>query len=365
MKIDIKKALNKKRLIAVAAAFVIVAIMIISNPEVGEFFSSVDTVKLTFQTGVEYDMAAYGDEMLLANNEGVTAIDKLGREAWSVVAATASPQLSVNGKYFMLADINGKTVRTYKKEKQICQIDMENEILSAKMNKNGYVAIASDELGYKGMVVLFNSDGKEKFRWHSGFGYIGGIDVSDSGKLAVAQLTTDSDKLYSRIIIINPNSKSEPECIAEIDGLVMNLMYRDNGTLLAVSNKGVYAYSRSGKQKFVIDFQGRKPLECNIDNENNMLFTFDSGLNSTILESYSSKGGLRGSYDAGNDVFAVDVNGECITAATREGIVRINPKGKIKKVIKASKDVKDIRIFAGRSKIMSLGGDSAEIMKIK
>ncbi len=365
MEISIKKAFNKKRIIAVAIVFVMIVIAVATNPEVGEFFSSADTLKLTFQTGVEYDIAACGDEMLIANNEGVFAIDKSGREAWSVIAATTSPQLLVEDRYFMLADINGKTVRTYKKEKLVAQIDTENEILSAKMNKNGSVALATDELGYKGMVTLFGRDGKEKFKWHSGSGYIGDIDVADNGKLAVAQLTTDKEKIYSRIILINPNSKSEPECIAEIDGIVMKLLFRDNGSLAAVSDKGVYVYGRSGKQKFVIDFKGRKPLECNIENENNMLLAFDSGLNSTVLESYSSKGKLRGSYDAGSEVFAVDVKGECITSATRDGIVRINPKGTVKKEIKASKDVKDIRIFAGRGKLLCLGGESAEIMKIR
>lgn len=365
MKISIKKAFNKKRIIAVAAVFVIVAIMIVSNPEVVDFFSSADTIKLSFQTGVEYDIAAYGEEMLIANNEGVFAIDRSGRENWSVIAATTTPQLVVKNRYFMLADINGRTVRTYKKEKMIAQIDTENEILSAKMNKNGSVLIATDELGYKGLVILFDKSGKEQFRWHSGSGYIGDIDVSDSGKLAVAQLTTDKDKIYSKIVMINPDSKSEPECIAEIDGIVMKLLYRDNGSLMAVSDKGVYGYNRSGKQKFVIDFKGRKPVECNIDNENNLLIAFDSGLNSIVLESYSSRGKLRGSYDAGSNVFAVDVKGECIATATRDGIVCINPKGTVKKEIKASKDVKDICLFAGRRKMLCLGEESAEIMKIR
>ncbi len=365
MKISMKKAFNKKRLIAAAVVLVLIVVMIISNPEVWEFFSSAESVKIDFQTGVEYDIAAYGDEVLVANNEGIFAVDKLGREAWSIVATVTSPQLLVKGRYLMLADINGKVLRTYKKEKMITQIETENEILSAKMNKNGYVALATDELGYKGMVILFDKSGKEKFRWHSGSGYIGDIDISDGGKIAVAQLTTDRDKVYSKIIVVNPKSEAEPECIAEIDGIVMNVTYRDNGSLVAVSNKGVYGYNRSGKEKFAIDFMGRMPIGCNIENENNMVLTFDSGLNSTVIESYSSKGKLRGRYDAGSEVLAIDANGECIVAAKRDGIVRVAPNGKVKKEIKASKDVKSICVFPGRDKLLSLGGESAEIMKIR
>ncbi len=363
--INFKNAFNKKRLIAVFIVLMLVVVMIVSNPDVGEFFSSTDALKLDFQTGVEYDIASYDNEMLIANNEGVFAIDKSGRESWSVIAPTTVPELLVKGRYFMLADIHGKTVRTYKKEKQITQIEIENEILAAKMNKNGYIALATDELGYKGMVVLYGKDGKERYRWHSGSGYIGDIDISDNERLAVAQINTDKDKVYSKIIIMNPNSKTEPECIAEIEGLVIKLLYRDNGSLTAVSDKGIYSYSRFGNQKFAVDLGGRKPLEFNIENENNMVLSFDSGLNSTVLESYSSKGKLRGSYDAKAEILATDVNGEYIALAKRDGIVCINPKGNEKKELKASRDVKDIKLFSGRDRLLSLGGNSAEIMKVK
>ena len=40
-------------------------------------------------------------------------------------------------------------------------------------------------------------------------------------------------------------------------------------------------------------------------------------------------------------------------------------KAKLKKEIKAKKDVKSIRIYSSRDKIMSLGGNSAELIKIK
>lgn len=365
MKIDVKKAFNKKRIIAIAAIFVLVVVMIASNPDLNELLSKTEAVKLNFQTGVEYDMVNYGNEILLVNNEGIYAIDKSGREAWSIVSATTSPYVYTSGNYIMLADINGKSVKTFQKEKTIAQIKTENEILCAKMNKNGSIAVATDELGYKGMVILFDKDGTEKFRWHSGTGYIGDIDISSKGKLAVAQLMTDKEAIYSKIVLIDPNSEEEPQCIAELEGIAMKLKYRSNDSLTAVTDKGVYGFKRSGKPGFSVAFNGRAPIECNIENQDNMIFAFDSGLNSTVLESYSSNGTLRGTYDAKSEIRAIDANGECIIAANRDGIVRISPKGTVKNEIKGSKDAKAVKIFSGRSKILVLGDSSAEIMKIK
>ncbi len=365
MKVNLKKAFNTKRIILVLIVLVLVVVMVISNPDVKEFFTKTESVKLNFQTGVEYDMVNYGKEMLLVNNEGIYAIDKMGRESWSVVSAATSPYAETSGKYIMLADMNGKTIKTFQKEKLIAQIETKNEILCSKVNKNGYVAVATDELGYKGKVMLFDKSGKEQYVWHSGTGYIGDIDISPNNKVAVAQLMTDKESVYSKILLLDTKSDKEPTLLAEVSGIVMKLKYWDNGELIAVSDSGLYGYKRSGKKKFEVDFSGRKPIMCNIENERNMVIAFDSGLNSTVLESYSSNGKLRGSYDSGSEVKAIDISGECIALANREGIVRINPRGVIKNKVKTSKDVKDIKIFEGRDKLLSLGDNNAELIRIR
>ncbi len=365
MKVNIKQAFNKKRILASILILVVILIMVISNPEIKDFFSKTGALRLNFQTGVEYDIVDYGKEVLLVNNEGIFAIDKSGREAWTIVSSATSPFVRISGKYIMLADINGKEVKTFKKEKTVAQIKTENEILTAKVNNNGYIAVATDELGFKGMVALYDKGGNELFKWHSGSGYIGDIDVSPNNKLAAAQVMTDKEELYSKILLINPSSQKEPECIAEVPGIVVKLGFNDDGSIIALTEKGLYGYKRSGKQKFEVDFGGRNLLKVNLENKNNLVLAFDSGLNSTVLESYSSDGKLRGSFDCGSEVRAIDVNGECIVAATHDNLVRISPKGKLKQEIKASKDVKAVKIFDGRSKLLSLGDNSAEIIDIK
>ncbi len=365
MKVDFKKAFNKKRIIIIIAVFVLIGVMAASNPEVWEFFSKTETVGVNFQVGVDYNMVAYGKDMLLVDNEGIVAFDRNGREAWNIVASATSPHVTVKDKYILLTDIGGKSVKLFNKDKTVTQIQTENEILCAKLNKNGTMAVATNELGYKGMVTLYSRSGEEQFKWHSGAGYIGDLDIAPNGKLALAQLMTNKEEIYSRILLIDPSDDAEPKNVGEYRGIVFKIQFRDNGSFVALSDGGMVGFKKSGKQRFEVDFQGRKPLLCNIDNDNNMVIAFDSGLNSSVLESYSSKGKLRGSFDAKAQVHSLDVCGECIVAAKRDGIAYINPKGVLKKEIKAKKDVKSIKIYSSRDKIMSLGGNSAELIKIK
>lgn len=363
MKVNLKKAFSKKRIAAVMVVLAAVVAMILSNPDVKNFFLNAESVRLNFETGMDYDMVTYGKNMLLVNNEGIFAVDMSGREVWSVVSATTSPMVCVKNDYILLCDMNGKTIKTFEKEKTVAQIQTENEILCAKVNKNGYVAVATGELGYKGLVTLFSKDGDELFKWHSGGGYIGDIDISSKNKIAVSQIVTNKEKVYSRIMVIDPASNEEPVCIAELEGVVMKLNYRANQALIAVCENGLYGFKKSGKQYFAVSFEGRTPIGCNIENEDNMVISFDSGLNNTILESYSASGKLRGSYSSDNEVKAFDVNGECIVAVSQGSIVKLNPKGNVKKEISLSRDVQEIRIFSSRDRFLSLGGSSAEIIK--
>ncbi len=360
-----KGIFNKKRVIAVIAVFLLVAVMVFSNPEVRQFFLETKDVNVSFQAGADYEAVVFGKEMLLVNKDGIRAIDRKGRESWSIVMPNTAPSLDKADKYILLADLNGTSVNVYEKDKIISQIKTEREILSAKLNKNGYVAVATDELGYKGSVTVFDKNGTDIFKWSSGSGYIGDIDISPKKKLAVAQLMTDKDEAYSRIMIIDTSSDKEAKCIAEVDGLVMRLQYKDNGGLIAVSDTAVHGFKKNGKIDFKIDFGGRCLEGFNIENKGNMVLSFDGGLNNSVLESYSSNGKLRGTYETKGEMTAFDVNGECILSASRTGIARVTPSGKEKNRVEVSRDVKKMKIFPGRNEALIIGSGSAEIVKIK
>lgn len=360
-----KKIFSKKRIIAVVILFLLIVAMFFSNPEFQRFLKEPDDVKLDFQAGASYEPVAYGKGMLLVSGDGMRSVDSKGRENWNVIVTSSSPMVVVKNDHIMFADASGKTISVYDNDKILSQIETDNEILTAKMNKNGWVAAVTSERGYKGAVLVFDARGNEVFKWYSGNGYIGDIDLSADKKLAVAQLMTDKEKIYTRIMLIETDSENKSRQIAEVDGIIMKLKYKNDGGLIAVSDNGAYVFKKNGKEAFRIDFDGRIPVECNIENSGNMVFAFDSGLNNTILESYSSRGKLRGKYETDGKMLCMDVNGECILAATINGVAEVTPSGKEKGRVEVNRDIKKIKIFSGRDEFLSIGSGSAEIIKIR
>ena len=123
-------------------------------------------------------------------------------------------------------------------------------------------------------------------------------------------------------------------------------------------------YDDEGVKQYVIDFKGRTPVDCNMENSDNVVFAFDGGLNNTILESYSENGKMRGKYETDSQIRTFDVNGEYILYATIGKVYRISPEGKLRNVITTSVDAKDLKIFSDRDEFLLLGGSGAEILKI-
>ena len=266
MRISAKFAFNKKRIAVVAIIFVAILVMVFSNPEVYDFLNKAGSVQLDFQAGMKYDSVVYGKDMLIINNEGITAIDDKGRQQWNIVCGATDPAVMVRGDIIMLADLNGKTAYAFEMDKQILKIQTENEILGAKVNKNGYIALSSVELGYKGLVTLYDKKGDIAYKWHSGSGYIGDIDISEKNHIAVSQIITDGEAAHSKILLIDPDSKEEPKIIADIDGIVMKLKFTNNKRLVAVSEKGFYGLKLSGKRLFEQSFDGKSPKFFNVEN---------------------------------------------------------------------------------------------------
>lgn len=357
--------INKKRLVAVIAALAAVVAAVFASAAIRGFFLDDEIKDIKFKTGIGYSTESYGSEILLVNNEGVRAMSRAGKEEWSIAFASTSPSVRVRNKYIMLADVNGKNLALYRGDKLITKIKTEKEIIAASMNKNGYIAAATDELGYKGMVAVFDRSGKEIYRWHSGTGYIGGIDLSPRGRLAVLQIMTDKDKVYTKVLEMDIRNNKEAKTLTEIDGIALEARYRDNSSLTVVADSAVFNLKSGGKVKGKIDFEGRTPSGYNIQNENNMVFAFENRLNNTILEMYSSGGTLKGSFDSGDGIKAFDVSGEAVIAAKLHEIVTVSSAGKLKKTVQTHYDVKNMKIFPSRDKALVIGGSNAEIIKIR
>ena len=268
----------------------------------------------------------------------------------------------------LLADLDGNcTMRLFDESGELkLTYPIGSGLSAAELNKNGYAVAVVDESGYKGSVVVYNKRGEEVFKWNSGEGYIIDAAISENNRyVAVSQMMSDSETVYSRIIVLSVDDGSVISTSTRNDSLVSDIRFYGNSSVIGVSDSDVSCYTRDGELRYEISFAGKKPTLYNIDDSDGMFAVLcqDSRGNSNI-EIYSSSGKFLGSYTSASEIKDMIISGGKIIASTSRTVVEINRRGKLKNSVDSSHDIKTIGLYGNNRNVLIIGGNKADIISI-
>lgn len=323
---------------------------------------------LEFDTGGEYRMYAYGSDILLLNNNGIKMVDNKGNDKWSQTYTLTNPMIDISGEYLLLADLDGNnTLNLFDTDgNNLLTYPIDSDILSAKINKSRLVAAAVDEEGYKGSVVVYNKKAQEIFKWNSGEGYVTDIDISNDGKyVAVAQMMSDRDEVYSKIHVLNISNGQEAANIECDSSLIAKVNFDKHDNIIAVGENKVFGYSKKGRQNYAIDLAGKSPQTYDISNGNYLVFLCRDSRGNSVLEIYSLSGKLLGSYNSSYELKNISVCGSNIVASTSRNLLYLSYRGKLKKTVEISHDIMSLGIYGNNRNVLVLGGNKADIIRIR
>ncbi len=322
------------------------------------------TVALDFETGGNYSLQAMDDSILMYNKQHIMALDTRGKTRWQVDIPLSEPVVEHAGDYVLAVDLGGNHyVGLYKHGEKIQEINVGADIISAKVNKDGVIAIASAAVGYKGKVTVYDKKGREKYNWNSGDKYISDIALHDNGRyLAVAQVLSDGEQTNSSILFLDTH-KQEPVAEAEKqDALIGELRYIGN-RLIAISDKEFSGYKTGGKQVYTVSLAGKNPSKYDISGDELLSFVTTDNRGNAVLELYRPDDGkLCGSFRAQNAIRNMAVCGDMAVLSDQREIICINSRGKVKKQVTAPQDIKTIGIFNDGDTVISVGSNSAYLL---
>lgn len=352
------------RVIIVFAALLVLIIVLSSL--VGLLSDRVKTVDISVDTGGDYTAVQSGGDMILYNKQHMMAINSKGKLLWKTNTAMSQPVAETAGKYVLVYDLGGKNYAAlYKNGECVTEYNLGNDIISAKVNKNGDTVFATDTVGYKGNVKVFDKKGNERFSWNSGDGYILDAVLKNGGRqLAIAQFRSDTDKAASSIQFIDiPRKKLISTTIRE-ESVISEIRYC-RGKLTVVSDNDMFRISASGHVSGEVSFAGKKPGKYSIANDKTFAFVTEDNRGNTVLELYSAGGRLKGRYQADAPINNFDVCDYGIAAARRSDVLCISSSGKLKKSISAGSDIKSIGVFRGGKYALVIGGTSVCTVRLK
>ena len=150
---------------------------------------------------------AYNNHLAMLEQNKLKIYNKSGVSEHSLDIQISNPLFETNGEYLCIAEKGGQKIYLINNKNVVWQKDIEGDISSINVNKNGYVSITISGTSYKTVVQLFNSNGDELFKQYLGTTNAIDTDISNDNKyLAIAEANFSGIVVQSNIKIISIKS---------------------------------------------------------------------------------------------------------------------------------------------------------------
>lgn len=301
------KQLNKAKVIKVSIVLLCVILLITfiflyeNNNNVRNFFDVYIFRKIINEENVpsididnskNIEVFAYDKYLVILDQNILKLYNKYGNEEHSLDIEISNPLFETNGDYLCIAEKGGQKIYLVYNKNIIWQKDIEGNISSINVNKNGYVSVTISGTSYKTVVQTFNSNGDELFKKYFGSTNVIDTDISNDNKyLAIAEVNFSGIVVQSIIKIISiddaKSNTGEPikyTHIAKANDLIINIKYNNKDNLICMYDEHIDVF-KEGQNTELINLTNEEILFADINLTSKIakiLKTSDGFLNSSI-----------------------------------------------------------------------------------
>ncbi len=207
----------------------------------GEIISK--TEPYTYETGTQQVFAALKGGVAVVNTTGLQVLDKSGVMVCRSIVSMTTPAVASGGKRAVAYDVGGTVLRVGDTKGNVTLLDQDEKIISVSVNEAGYLAVVTEETGYKGRVTVYNGDLEPVYRWHSGSNYVLSACVSPDCRTMVA-LTLEETGSGAHVFSLA--GEEEYAGYSAPGTLLFDCGFLGNDRLCAVHDGGLVFFSTSG-----------------------------------------------------------------------------------------------------------------------
>ncbi len=295
-------------------------------------------------------IVATGNNVSAYNIEGEPVETKMFSEISASVSNYTDLHFKACDDYVIAYDRAGVNLIVFGKRKDILPIDVKAKIVFAKpLNSGDFIVIAEHSVA-KNQVILYGSDGKEKYIWYSGVNNI--IDATYSSKerrMAVISTDLTEGNLNSKILFFDIQKNTPYSEMTFENVLFTNINYYNKENMVVLSDCGTYYFNNDGELINSYNFDN-KMLSCYKQMPNGVMvlsFGSKSG-NGTVVEIVGNKGQVIGHYETENDIISVDFDNSNILLCELRRAVLITKGGHTVREIDFNKDMQKALFFKNR-----------------
>lgn len=194
-----------------------------------------------FEAGIAY---ADNDSLFLARPGSVTTMKH--------TLGYSSPVVETSDDYVLVYDRGGMQAVLTNSATAVAELSLDSAIITGSIGQDGCFVLVTDEQGYRTAVAVYDTSGKEVFKYQSSEYYIVSADLSPDGKtLAALAFRQDGVALNSHVLFYDVSSGSLDADVTLEDTLGMALCYSGN-TAAVLCDDGLYMIDRGGEAEHTL-----------------------------------------------------------------------------------------------------------------
>ncbi len=217
---------------------------------VGFSSSTTENGVLYFDTTGNGETVVYKDGFASATVERLLITDKNGAEFQNVQLGFRNPHLYANNKYVLAYDSGGTGLMVCDSFSVLFETNMENNIITARMNKNGGFTVVTEGEGYLSKVFVYDSSFREVYRYNSLNRYIlDAVLAPDQKAMAVSSMSLEGSEISAEILYFKLDKESVQWSVPFGETPCISVDIKDDDSICGLFSWGMVSLSEKGKER--------------------------------------------------------------------------------------------------------------------
>ncbi len=301
------RTFNKKRIAGLIILLVIIVIFIVgyilyaTNEEFRTFMDMSVLRKEITENNLnsivleDYDKSntyAYSNKIAVLKDNILSLYTASGRQEGQLEVQISTPITYSNGRYFMIAQQDSSKAYLIRDNEIVWEKDLEGNISRVSVNSAGYSSIILTGTAYKTVIVVFDNQGNELFKYMSSTITVDSAISEDNQYLSFAEVNISGTFVQSNIKTLSiekaktsPNEANVYTYNADSNSLILNIKYQNNNKLVCMYDDSVHVIKNNEDTK-VADINSSGMTFYSIELNNHLVGTVES--TSGLLDTQTS-----------------------------------------------------------------------------
>lgn len=206
----------------------------------------------TLDSGSGQAFVVSGNSLASVSSTGLTVFSADGGVLLQELFSMETPALTASSSTIVAWDVGG-TALYVAKNGASQQLAVSRTLISVDVNDAGWLAVTTEEPGYKGLVTVYDDSLTAVYAWYAGSGYLLSARLSPDCK-TLAVLTASDDGGQTRFFKLD--SEDEQGVYTSESELLYDISWMDNNTVCALSSTGAIFLDSVGAESASYDFGG-------------------------------------------------------------------------------------------------------------